>query len=378
MRTSQLALLCAISVVALQDDNRLMLPSPLGKYRVGKTQHIFNHITPHDPVAPLKWNGTGRFLLASIYYPTESPHEEGNTLQYLDRPLAEYLETRYRLESGILSKIWTPILWNAAPLPGPAGQNPLPTVLFGAGASNPCVENTMLSMDLASAGYPVVCIDHPGEAPHLQLPNGDNIPGIPFDETWDAAYKVYTNRIPDLTALLDFYPRLVAARAWPFNTSSYVSVGHSIGGDAAVAALAYERGLLGGVNLDGAMVGDNLTDVGNTFMFLGADGHTAESDGSWAGFLGRQSGDWQVLNVKGAKHSDYTDLTVLAELLGVGKAYLGLGPIEGSRMRCVTTEFVGAFLSYVLGGNSGALEGALPSREWPEVVSMRRVEDRRG
>ncbi|KAH7324493.1 Alpha/Beta hydrolase protein [Stachybotrys elegans] len=343
-----------------------MLPAPMGEYPVGKTQFIVPHTTYNDPVAPPEWNGTGSFVLASMFYPTVSSSCSNRTMRYVDEHLARYYEARYDLPAGIMSRVRAPIAPEAPHRPK-ADREALPTVLLSAGASNPCVLDSVLAMDLASMGYTVICLDHPGEVPYLQLPSGEGIAGIPFDETWDSAYDIYTNRVPDTLALLDFLPSFAAENALPINTSCYVAVGHSIGGNAGVASVAYAESVVGGINLDGSMVGDNTTNIEGPFMIMAGEGHNTTTDPSWDAFLGLQTGEWQLLTVEGTRHSDFVDLTVLAEVLGVGKAHMRLGPLDGYRMREITTIFVKAFFDSIMGSGGGLLDGPLPTDEWPEV-----------
>jgi hypothetical protein len=86
--------------------DRVYLPQSDGKYYVGKSQFVFNHTTPNDPVAPGP-DHTGTFLLTSIFYPTEQNPTKHNTLRYVDPVLGNLTEQGWGLPTGILENIWT-------------------------------------------------------------------------------------------------------------------------------------------------------------------------------------------------------------------------------------------------------------------------------
>lgn len=75
-------MLTIIATLLVQTAFAVPFPPPTGPYHVGYTQHVFNHTTPNDPVAP---PNASSVLLGTLYYPTaEIPIPGNNTAPYLD------------------------------------------------------------------------------------------------------------------------------------------------------------------------------------------------------------------------------------------------------------------------------------------------------
>lgn len=105
--------------------------APTGPYQVGITQHIFNHTTPNDPVAPANASSV---LLATIYYPTLSTVSPNATAPYLDPVTAEIWGSAFGMPSGALESLTTWNQWRAPVLKkSEHGTSQLPTVIFSPG-----------------------------------------------------------------------------------------------------------------------------------------------------------------------------------------------------------------------------------------------------
>jgi hypothetical protein len=103
-------LLATACVLVAASAERVYLPEASGQYHVGKTQHVFNHTTHNDPVAPHGSNHTGTFFVVSIFYPSEYVPKRNETLQYLDPILAKLLEQELSIPAGTLQTLWTPYM----------------------------------------------------------------------------------------------------------------------------------------------------------------------------------------------------------------------------------------------------------------------------
>ncbi|KAJ4359373.1 hypothetical protein N0V95_002203 [Ascochyta clinopodiicola] len=176
-----------------------------------------------------------------------------------------------------------------------------------------------LSSELASQGYTVLALDHPGETPYLQLPDGaQGVYGIDITATWNRTLQtaVYNMRVSDTLAIIrKLFPSYVDSTGAPFNATHYLTIGHSIGGAAAAGALAVEPSILGGVNLDGGFF--DLLDVKKPFLMLAGAEHTPTLDPSWSPFSTNQSGWYQWFNITGTGHQDFSDLGDWVDLQGL-------------------------------------------------------------
>jgi hypothetical protein len=373
-----LVIFSVFAAIASAATEKIFFPSPSGQYHVGKTQHVINHTTPNDPIAPKKWNNTGELILLTIHYPTERAPTPDTSLRYLDNTLARELEKELGFPKGSLQKLWTTLQWQPPIIAGPVGENKLPTLIFGPGLGTTCSISTMIQAEMASRGYTVLCLDHPGEMPYLKLPyGGGGLHGLPL--TYDfpnmtVFFEVNENRKSDMDTLLEFYPKLVEEFGAPFNTSTYIHYGFSLGGSLGSYIVSTYDSVLGGVNYDGSFIDflvDEAEDVKKPFLLF-RDGQVGPyDDETWPEFEGNQTGWWEYLQVKHSHHLNFSDMGFWFELLGLKNSDVKqplVGKITGTRMLEIQTAFTTAFFDKVLGKKECLLEAPLPSKQWPDVV----------
>ncbi|KAK3079885.1 hypothetical protein LTS18_003683 [Coniosporium uncinatum] len=140
------------------------LPRPSGEYYIGQTQHVFNHTTLQDPLA----NGTTKqYLLATIYFPSPAPPLLNETVLYVDPINFKIWANALQYPNGSISTIQT--WWNfQSPTLNASTGNP--TIIFSPSGGAPIWGYSALLSDLASRGYPLFSLDHPGEVPFTRLP----------------------------------------------------------------------------------------------------------------------------------------------------------------------------------------------------------------
>jgi hypothetical protein len=137
--------------------------------------------------------------------------------------------------------------------------------------------------------------------------------------------------------------------------------------------------VLGAMNLDGALFGflhSNVieeVDAKKPVFLFGSDGHDyktpdvdPDSFSSWKTFPISQSGWWREVNVKGALHLDFSDVTFWKKLNASTSGSIGI--IKGSRMTDIVTKYLRDFFAFVDGGNEGVLKRE--TYDYPEVVFL--------
>lgn len=347
----------------------VQVANPGGRFGVGFRQHILPKHTENEPTAAP--NGTGTFILMSIYYPTaekastpgpyfdeKSSKIWGDALTYPKGSL-ETLETELQPDAPLLSAAETLSLG-------------LPTLILSPGGGVNSFMYYGLISNLASSGYTVLALDHPYEPPALLLPNGTTIVGSSIYTSYNSSTSsaVERYRISDMEAAVDAWPEYTANLSAPFNTTHFITLGHSVGGAAAAVAAAHIEGAVAGINLDGAFWEPFFPVVGKPFLTMTSINHTAQFDPSLTKFAGRQSAWNRILSVYGSAHLDYSDIGLWPRLLDLGeKGVLStpqIGPIGGTRMLQIVRAYVACFLDYVNGGTEGIL--AQPSLVWWEVI----------
>ncbi|KAF2004291.1 alpha/beta-hydrolase, partial [Amniculicola lignicola CBS 123094] len=336
------------------------LLQPDGPYRVGFTQFIIPHITPHDPTP-----GPGNELLFHLYYPTYNTSSP-SPVPYFDPRSAEIWGPLLELPEGSLNKLTTSLLGNASFLDAPTGH---PTVLFSPAAGFNAWMYYGLLANLASNGYTILAIDHPGEPPALRLPNGTETIGLSVDVnfTADLTREVHAYRVADLGAALLWFSAFVSGTNAPFNTSQFLALGHSIGGSAAITFAPENPKVQAAVNLDGGFSQHEtvMTDVRRPVFLMSSINHTVQSDPSWAEFQEHQTGWWESVSIYGSGHLDYCDIAMWKDTLGFGRfVQEQFGPVGGVRVTRIARKYVGDFFAWVEGGDKGVLD--TPSLEWRE------------
>ncbi|KAK7409066.1 hypothetical protein QQX98_008770 [Neonectria punicea] len=298
-----------LSLFALVSAGSLLEPS--GPFNVGFSQHIVPHSTPDDPTP-----GPGNELLFHLYYPTRDTKSQ-SAVPYFDTESAVIWNELVQLPEGSLLDLTTVLLGNASFLNAPTGRS---TILFSPGGGVNAWMYYGLLADLASHGYTVIAIDHPGEPPALRWPNGTETIGwsIHLVFTQPLIDQIHKYRVDDLDAAISWFSAFVRRSHAPFDTSKFITIGHSIGGSASVAIAPSHPNVKAAVNLDGAFPENEtvVTDVGRPVFLMSSINHTTQLDPSWAEFQEHQTGWWESVSIYGSGHLDYSDITAWNSALG--------------------------------------------------------------
>ncbi|KAH6642464.1 hypothetical protein C7974DRAFT_385486 [Boeremia exigua] len=370
-------LVVAAGIVALC--HSFVLPPPTGLFSVGSKSFVFPKLTLNDPVAP---NGTGTFILLNVYYPTE---QKAVPSKYVWDNLSNLYDNFYGLPNGTFGNITAPVAYEAKPLPLRRWSKlQLPTLIFNPGFAGPPSRlfHALLS-EMASQGYSVVALDHPHEAPYIQLPNGTGVSGLPFNYQTDTQEKlkfvqrVHDYRLADASAVLDAIPTISKNLSIPLNSTHFSFFGHSLGGSAALSQILYERNrtneqkhrILGALNTDGSLwvpVSGNSPSVDLRIPNLLLSSGQHKGDPLFANFDARQSAWAKEINIGGrSNHSDFSDLIIMKQGLRITG---GQGAMTAERMINITRTLVGSFQGLLVGKGEGVLSGTDEIRAlWPEL-----------
>lgn len=377
MRAPTPILSTVASIVALC--HSLDLPPPTGLFSVGSKAFVFPKLTVDDPVSP---NGTGTFVLLNVYYPTE---QKASPSKYVWDNLSNLYDTFYGLPNGTFGNVTAPVAYNKKPLPLKRWNKlQLPTLIFQPGFAGPPSRmfHALLS-ELASHGYSVVALDHPHEAPYIQLPDGTDITGLPFNYQTDTKEKlkfvqrVHDYRLTDASAVLKAIPSISRSLSIPLNSTHFSFFGHSLGGSAALSQILYERNgtseqkhrILGALNTDGSLwvpvsANDSSADLRIPNLLLSSGQH--KGDPLFANFDAQQSAWAKEINIGGrSNHSDFSDLILMKQGLGITG---GQGALTAERMINITRTLVRGFQDLLVGKGEGVLSGTDEIRAaWPEL-----------
>jgi hypothetical protein len=398
------------SLVSSHHQNAKILPKPNGPFGVSittlqltdpaRSENPFNLTSP-----------SARRLMISAITPTRQ-HQSTWAYPYMPPLTASLSEQEYTENYGFPNTTYSDLFLQVT---DPQHSNNLeewPLVLFSPAQGNTRLDYTFLASNIASHGFIVITLDHPYDGDIVEFPDQSYILGVPppdsDDEAVQYAYGItlVDARVADISFVLDSLATLPITQALfpsssiscPLNTSQVAMFGHSLGGSAIAEAMVNETRIVGGLDIDGIVIGE-VAEVGleRPFMLFGHENNTRNYDGpdaemnvttqTWAGLWPLLKG-WKLeLELVGALHYTFSDFPTVLETLGLklnaseevtllsgGDAWIDQHAeeevgrlLKADRGLEIVVEYVVAFLELVLKGKErGVLSG--PDEKFPEVV----------
>ncbi|WP_240139671.1 alpha/beta hydrolase family protein [Streptomyces sp. MUM 178J] len=365
----------ASTLAASVTDVRTRLPRPAGPYAVGRdTLHLVDPSRP-DPWVP---EAGARELMVEMYYPAR--HGTGRPARYTTTE-----EARLLLEAYDMADAFPPETLGATAVHGRVAARPVhsargryPLAVLSSGFGAPRSTLTGLAEDLASRGYVVAAVDHAYESVGTAFPGGRMLTCVACEKvrTGEDRDALVQGRGDDVSFVLDRLtgPRPAWRHAALIDPRRIGMAGHSIGGASAAAAMAGDRRVRAGVNMDGAF-GSTAVPAegldGRPFLMLGTHDEThipGGTDNSWDEAWERLNGCKRWLTVAESTHYSFSDLPAFLDQLGLPQPGSGGGqpPLPGSRALEITRAYTAAFFdAHLKGIPQPLLRG--PSAGYPEV-----------
>ena len=207
-------------------------PAPVGLERLTLTDH---HRT--ERLAP---GGGARRVPLRVWYPAARPGSAPGEV-FTAAEQSAY-ESVFDLPVGALDGIGSTTTANAPPAPGKH-----PVILLSPGWGNTSGLHDAQATDLASHGYVVVGIDHPGDTTAVDFGGGRILTMNPAGEKIQKRSAV--QRVADVRYVLHHLGAVQGAGR--LDRRRIGAYGHSMGARATAAAMYYEPSIKAGVNLDG-------------------------------------------------------------------------------------------------------------------------------
>ncbi len=322
----------------------LKLPAPTGPHRLGVTTR---HLVEKGRADP--WNGSpDRELMVSVFYPALTTRDFPLAPQ-MTRKAAEAFAAFDAVHLHPLPK--SGVDWAATRthsyIDAPALPGRRPVILYSPGGVDPRTLGTGTAEELASHGYVVVTIDHPGETSEVEFPDGrlrtiQLPPTAPTDPV--LSRLMMATRFADVRFVLSQLKHLGGPRLDLRRTGIY---GHSAGGATAAQAMYENRQLKAAVNLEGYLdylplqpgqpnelypIAQHGTD--RPLRLIGTDGYRDERfDSSWSALLSH-GGPVRRTELRNANHWVFTDFAAMdpqlqaAGLMSAGDRAKHIGTIN--------------------------------------------------
>ncbi|MGZ0152154.1 alpha/beta hydrolase [Kribbella sp. WER1] len=298
--------LAGMQTASATTDRTLRLPAPTGPWPVGTKTRALTDPTRSDP-----WNGAPtREIALTVFYPAISVRGYQRAPQ-LAPAAAEVFK---QLDAGLLHPElptsgvdWAATLTHSY-VDAPALPGRRPTLVYSPAGADPRTVGTSLAEDLASHGYVVITMDHPGEASEVVFPDGRlRVIEITPDVLTDPVRSrlMMDTRFADMRFVLDQLDGQVGV------------YGHSAGGATAAVSLAHPK-VRAAVNLEGyldTLDGELYTIAKKPLLLAGTDGfRDVRFDRTWSAVMA-QGGPVRRVQLSDANHWIWTDYAALAPQL---------------------------------------------------------------
>ena len=391
-----LAAVTATAAPAVAAPTRLTLPALTGPYQVGTTDVHLVDASRADPWVPAQ----RRELMVTVDYPVRHAGSAPRA-QWLPPGVASAFAAQAESPDflGVPpgSVDWTATRRQARTgVPADLALGKRPVVLFSHGFGGAREVDSVLVDDLASRGYVVVSLSHTHEAAAVEFPGGRVEPSMETAETVAGKKKALDARVADTRFVLDTLGRGLRADAdgkpLPRGLGATLDLGrvgmagHSYGGFTAGEAMAGDRRIDAGVNLDGAMAwgfgppspdpylpGKVTEGLDRPFLLFGAatHDHAGGTDRSWTDFWAAQRGWKRDITLTRGQHLALTDLQAvvpqLAGLVTPERAAAVIGTADPQRSLTAQRDYVAAFFDLHLRGVDRHLFDG-PSPRYPEIT----------
>ncbi|KAF2023431.1 PAF acetylhydrolase family protein [Setomelanomma holmii] len=350
-----------------------LLPNPPGRYNVTLTTGTITN-----------YNREIRKLMLSVFQPTTCASTV--PVFYMPNITAEYqgpwIQKMYNISVDL-----TPLFLEArlpVCLDDPSSCSPLydaPILLLSPGYRGTRLYYNVIASAIASEGFIVIAIDHPGETNIITYPDGytvySNLSNVfDLDELTPYAYA----RAADASFIIDQLSNATAMtellrRHGPrqFLTDRVAMLGHSLGGAAAVLAAGQDSRIRGAINWDGPFFGSlPQSGISQPVLYVATE---HDDYPSWLAIWQELKGPKLWIKVASLLHYGMLDVPTLLQAAGQDTGYFAdlLGTIAPTESVRILTEYAAEWMHGTFAGEVGGplLQGKEPDR-FPEVSTMRK------
>ncbi|OHF02223.1 PAF acetylhydrolase [Colletotrichum orchidophilum] len=368
----------ALIICALASATQAVLVSgPTGPYAVSMSVQDLTDNTRLDPYAPVN-NTHFRRLMTSTFMPVDklkSSCEGYERVPYMTPLVAQaydQLGVAVGLSNGSFSSFEMEFCQPRA-RSCKRTRSSFPLVLFSPGSGNPRLLYGAMAREVASHGFAVVTIDHPYDPSFVEFPDGTVYRAADLDADNTTQLESLTQvRADDVSFVLSHLHKNPTDGVKLNHT---IMFGHSLGGATAAAAMLQDSRILGGINLDGKLMGPALNaGLNRPFTLVGRPGHSDE-DPTWSVFFAALRGSKALMTVSNTTHGTFTDFPNLVSSLNItlpeaARSLLDsqLGSLEFGRIGKVVAGVVGAFADLVLHKRAKSVFTKAGDPAFPEVV----------
>jgi dienelactone hydrolase len=343
---------------------RVTAPRPTGSSPVGTLSLRLVDGSRGDPFHP---DRGARELLVRFWYPA-APSQACKVGEYQSPKAWAYIAQ--------IAGFPLPVVTTNSCMDAPVEAAVHPVIVFTHGYTGMLTDSTFIFEDLASRGYIVASIAHTYESTAIEFPDGRLITSLlgsylaenTLRTDYVSLQLARSIRLQDVRYMVDELRRLNFAKDNPFSGRFDLSrlgvMGHSLGGEVAVASLERDARIRAAASLDGAISSELKLGTGKPVLLLAAsrDEWSREECELWAALRGPRL----AVNLIGADHFTPSDtLWLFPTMPGLAASVGGMG--REKTIAAIRTFVAGFFDSHLLGKPQAALMSAWSSR-YPDAI----------
>jgi dienelactone hydrolase len=353
-----------------------LIPNPPGKYNVTLTTGV---LIDYNRSASDAAGSKPREIMLSVFQPATCattvpvPYMPNKTAEYQKQYLQNYFNVSADL-SPLFLQARLPVCPNDADNCSPLEDAPI--LLFSPGYTGPRLYYSVLASALASEGFMVITIDHPGDANIITYPDGHAVywnGSLSPDET-ELISRYAIPRAVDVSFIIDQLSNATAmAELLPqrghrqLSTDRIAMLGHSLGGSTAVFAAGRDSRIRGAINWDGTIFGELPAELPQPVLLVSSSNR---SDASWTSKWPQLTGPKLYFTIANTTHQSFFDALSLMQAAGFDTAPFAdlLGTIAPTHLLRLMVAYTTEWMNGAFAGKVGGplLQGEEPER-FPEV-----------
>ncbi|KAL5458495.1 hypothetical protein PMIN06_003305 [Paraphaeosphaeria minitans] len=359
-----------------------LVPNPPGKYNVTLTIGTLTDYTRNDPSVETP---TPRTLVLSVFQPEKCASTVA--VPYMPNKTAEF-QGQYLQQQFNFTADFSPLFLQARLPVCPGGPNRCttledgPILLFSGGWNIPRLYYSALASAIASEGFTVISIDHPGDTNIITYPGGHAVVGLSPGDPTPEEFAQYTkaraadasfiiDQLSNATALAELLPQRGARK---FCTDRIGMLGHSLGGAAAVQIAGQDPRVRGAIDIDGVFCGSvPSSGISSPVMYMISEELNNIPHPTVYTLWPQLKGPKLFLEIANTTHMGLTDAPVLLQAAGQDTADFGdiIGTIVPAETVRILVTYTSTWMKGVFAGKmKGLLLEGKESGKFPEAKTL--------
>ncbi|WP_170885576.1 alpha/beta hydrolase family protein [Bacillus alkalicellulosilyticus] len=236
------------------------LPTATGPYQTGViTEHLV------DESRNEHWTNSSEYreMMVTVWYPVDPEIESNVKAKFPQKEIAGAISTLFHLPSFLFDYLKSVDVQSYENAPVSKQVQTYPVLIFSHGYGGTRTQNLSQMEELASHGYVIVSIDHTYDSGYTVFPDGREVKMVNSELSDEGHHQAIQTRSQDASFVLD------QLNLWNSESDNLFAnkldlekvgmFGHSYGGATTAKTLATDERFKAGINMDGALYGNDVT-----------------------------------------------------------------------------------------------------------------------